>query len=246
MKKALIWIGTVIGAGAVLALVIGALENREMPRTITVNGECLTTVKKDKVAITLRVTTVAPTSAESMRLATAQVAEITKRLENKPVEMQTTQFNSYEKTEWNREEQKSVTLGIETTIAVEVSANDIEQIENVLNEFAGMPNVFSENLRMFTSPAVMKPVLEECLGVATQNARERANALASGDGKKAGKMLSVAYGRSINDSVYSTTNLMRGAKMAVMEAASAMDTGGTIVAKDTEVSVTVSAVFEIK
>lgn len=246
MKKALIWIGTVIGAGAVLALVIGALENREMPRTITVNGECLTTVKKDKVAITLRVTTVAPTSAESMRLATAQVAEITKRLENKPVEMQTTQFNSYEKTEWNREEQKSVTLGIETTIAVEVSANDIEQIENVLNEFAGMPNVFSENLRMFTSPAVMKPVLEECLGVATQNARERANALAGGDGKKAGKMLSVVYGRSINDSVYSTTNLMRGAKMAVMEAASAMDTGGTIVAKDTEVSVTVSAVFEIK
>ncbi len=246
MKKALIWIGTVIGAGAVLALVIGALENREMPRTITVNGECLTTVKKDKVAITLRVTTVAPTSAESMRLATAQVAEITKRLENQPVEMQTTQFNSYEKTEWNREEQKSVTLGIETTIAVEVSANDIEQIENVLNEFAGMPNVFSENLRMFTSPAVMKPVLEECLGVATQNARERANALAGGDGKKAGKMLSVAYGRSINDSVYSTTNLMRGAKMAVMEAASAMDTGGTIVAKDTEVSVTVSAVFEIK
>lgn len=246
MKKALIWIGTVIGAGAVLALVIGALENREMPRTITVNGECLTTVKKDKVAITLRVTTVAPTSAESMRLTTAQVAEITKRLENQPVEMQTTQFNSYEKTEWNREEQKSVTLGIETTIAVEVSANDIEQIENVLNEFAGMPNVFSENLRMFTSPAVMKPVLEECLGVATQNARERANALAGGDGKKAGKMLSVAYGRSINDSVYSTTNLMRGAKMAVMEAASAMDTGGTIVAKDTEVSVTVSAVFEIK
>ena len=54
MKKTLIWIGTVIGAGAVMALVFGAI-NRDRPvRTISVNGQCLTTVKKDKVAITLR------------------------------------------------------------------------------------------------------------------------------------------------------------------------------------------------
>ena len=97
MKKTFIWIGTVIGAAAVLSLAIGAVERTDMPRTISVNGECLTTAPKDKTAITLRVTTLAPTAVESVRNATAQAAEITEKLKSVPVEMQTTQFNSYEK-----------------------------------------------------------------------------------------------------------------------------------------------------
>ena len=243
MKKTFIWIGTVIGAAAVLSLAIGAVERTDMPRTISVNGECLTTAPKDKTAITLRVTTLAPTAVESVRNATAQAAEITEKLKSVPVEMQTTQFNSYEKTEWNRDEQKSVTLGIETTIAIEVSANSITSIENVLSMFAGMPNVFSENLRMYTSPEVLKPITEKCLGVAVENARVRANALANGDGKVAGKLISISYGTQTNDIAQPAYGLMRS-KMVTADAA--INTGGTIVAKDTDVSVSVSAVFEIK
>ena len=77
MKKTIIWIGTVIGVAAVLALVFGALERRTTPRTVTVNGECLTTAPRDKTAITLRVTTLAPTAVASMRAATTQMAQIT-------------------------------------------------------------------------------------------------------------------------------------------------------------------------
>ena len=182
MKKTIIWIGTVIGVAAVLALLFGALERRTTPRTVTVNGECLTTAPRDKTAITLRVTTLAPTAVASMRAATTQMAQITEYLKTQPVEMQTTQFNSYEKTEWNHDEQRSITLGIETTLAVEVSANSIDVIENILSQFAGTPNVFSENLRMYTSPQRLTPIMEECLSVAVENARTRAAALAAGDG----------------------------------------------------------------
>ena len=244
MKKTLIWIGTVIGAGAVLALIFGAIDREKTVRTISVNGECLTTVKKDKVAITLRVTTLAPTAVESMKRATEKVAEITKNLETLPVEMQTTQFNSYEKTEWNRELQKSETLGIETTIAVEVSANGMTTIENVLGQFAGQIDVYTENLRMYSSPDVTKEAQEKCLGVAVENARARAEALAAGDGKHAGRMLAVAYGTEMTDVAVPTYGLMR-TKMAVNEAV-AMDAGGTIVSKDAQMSVSVSATFEIK
>ncbi|MBP3398024.1 MAG: SIMPL domain-containing protein [Alphaproteobacteria bacterium] len=244
MKKTFVWMGTVIGTAAVLALVFGAIERRSEPRTIAVNGECMTTAPKDKTAITLRVTTLAPTTVDSMRAATTQVAEITSALKNMPVEMQTTQFNSYEKTEWNRDLQKSVTLGIETTIAVEVSAKSIEVIENVLTMFAGMPNVFSENLRMYTSPETLKPIMEECLGVAVENARERANALAAGDGRKAGKMLTVAYGTNTSNVTRPMANLMRVKATADTEAA--FSAGGTIVTTDTDVTVSVNAVFEIK
>ena len=243
MKKTIIWIGTVIGVAAVLALVFGALERRATPRTVAVTGECLTTAPRDKTAITLRVTTLAPTAVASMRSATTQMAEITEFLKTQPVEMQTTQFNSYEKTEWNRDEQKSITLGIETTVAVEVSADSIDVIENILSRFAGAPNVFSENLRMYTSPRVLTPIMEKCLSVAVENARTRADALVAGDGRHTGKLLSVSYGTTADDIVRPENGLMR----AKMVATSAMvDAGGTIVSRDTDVSVSVSAVFEIK
>ena len=233
---------TFIGICLVIFVSVMLLNHDDITRTITVSGECLTSAPRDKTAITLRVTTLADSAAQSMRNATTQMAEITEYLKSQPVEMQTTQFNSYEKTEWNRDEQKSVVLGIETTVAVEVSANNVTEIENVLNAFADKPNVFSENLRMYTSPEVLKPIMEKCLSVAVENARVRANALASGDNRRAGRLLSVSYGNA------NQSTPENGLLRTKMVTASAMaDTAtGTIISKDTDVSVSVSATFEIK
>ena len=233
---------TFVGIFLVVLISVVLLNRDDVTRTITVSGECLTSVPRDKTAITLRVTTLADNAAQSMRNATTQMAEITEYLKSQPVEMQTTQFNSYEKTEWNRDEQKSVVLGIETTVAVEVSANNVTEIENVLNAFADKPNVFSENLRMYTSPEVLKPIMEKCLSVAVENARVRANALASGDNRRAGRLLSVSYG---NTSPSTPENGLLRTKMVTAAAMSDTATG-TIISKDTDVSVSVSATFEIK
>ena len=242
MKRILTLFGICFVIFAATMLIFGMGNNSDTIRTITVNGECLTSAPRDKTAITLRVTTLADSAAQSMRAATTQMAEITEYLKSQPVEMQTTQFNSYEKTEWNRDEQKSVVLGIETTVAVEVSANNVTEIENVLNAFADKPNVFSENLRMYTSPEVLKPIMEKCLSVAVENARVRANALASGDNRRAGRLLSVSYGNA------NQSTPENGLLRTKMVTASAMaDTAtGTIISKDTDVSVSVSATFEIK
>ena len=242
-KKLIFGAAFIIVAGALLAF--GGSAKNEIPRTIVVGGECLTTAPKDRTAITLRVTALDKSAAASMKQASAQMAEITAYLKTQDVKMQTTQFDSYEKTEWDRTAQKSVSLGIETNIAVEVSADSIDKIEQILTRFAGVQNVYSENLRMFTSSEAMKPVLEECLGAAVENARARANALAAGDGKRAGKMLSVEYGASSSNIARPTANFLRSAKMAVAADAVAY-TGGGIVAQDTQVTVNVSAVFEIR
>lgn len=246
MKKALIWTGSVIGVGAVLALLFGWIDRPDAPRVISVDGQCLATAPKDRTAITLRVTTLDKSAATSMKMATAKIAEITNFLKNQDVQMQTTEFNSYERSEWNRELEKSVVLGTETTIAVEVSATSIETIEKILTQFAGQTDVYSENLRMYTSAEAMKPVLEDCLATAVENARERANALAAGDGRTAGKMLSVSYNAGTSSIQPRASNfLTASAKMAVADA-EAFSAAGSIVAKDTEVSVNVSATFEIK
>ena len=246
MKKALIWTGSVIGVGAVLALLFGWIDRPDAPRVISVDGQCLATAPKDRTAITLRVTTLDKSAATSMKMATAKIAEITNFLKTQDVQMQTTEFNSYERSEWNRELEKSVVLGTETTIAVEVSATGIETIEKILTQFAGQTDVYSENLRMYTSAEAMKPVLEDCLATAVENARERANALAVGDGRTAGKMLSVSYNAGTSSIQPRASNfLTASAKMAVADA-EAFSAAGSIVAKDTEVSVNVSATFEIK
>ena len=247
MKNALIWTGSAIGVGAVLALLFGWVDKPDTPRVISVNGECLTTAPKDRTAITLRVTTLDKSAATSMKMATDKINEITKFLKTQDVQMQTTEFNSYERSEWNRELEKSVVLGTETTIAVEVSADNIETIEKILTQFAGQEDVYSENLRMYTSAETMKPILESCLSAAVENARERADALAAGDGRSAGKMLSVSYNVGGTSTIQPrASNFLTASTKMVAADAAAFSAAGSIVAKDTEVSVSVSASFEIK
>ena len=243
MKKTLALTAGIIGAAAILDVIFGILDKPTEIRKINVSGECLTSVPKDRTAITLRVTTLDKNAAKSMKMATDKMAEITDYLKTIDVKMQTTEFNSYEKTEWNHELQKSVGLGIETRIAVEVSAENPEIIEGLLNKFAGQEDVYTENLRMFTSSETLKPALDKCLSIALDDARARANALVVGDKLKAGKLLSVSYENvSYNERPVANYRLM-GAKMAATES---FDTSGSIVGKDTEITVSVSATFEIK
>ena len=244
MKQTFVWIGSVIGAGAVMALVFGAMQKPAEIRTISVSGECLTSAPKDRTAITLRVTTVNKNAATSMKMATAKMAEITAFLKTQDVKMQTTEFSSYEKSEWNNALHRSEKLGIETRISVEISAENMDKIENILNKFAGDENVYTENLRMFTSSETLKPIMEKCLGVALSNARARADALVAPDNQRAGKLLSVSYGNVSNiERPYANYRLMSAKSMAVEES---FDTGGSFVSKDTEITVSISAVFEIK
>ena len=73
MNKKLVWGVGIVAVVAVLA-VWSAKSRNTQPRTISVNGECLTTAPKDRTAITLRVTTLDKSAAESMKQATANRA----------------------------------------------------------------------------------------------------------------------------------------------------------------------------
>lgn len=237
-------LGWAVAAVCVLVLGWVAIDRFAEPRTISVDGECLTSVPKDRTAITLRVSVTDKSAATSMKIASAKVAEMNAFLKTLDVKVQTSEFNSYEKSEWNHTKQKSEFVGIETTIALDVSAGDIDTIEKVLNKFAGAEDVFVTNLRMFTSAETMKPVLESCLGTAVENARDRANGLAAGVGKRAGKLLAVSY-TSGGTYTAPTANFRLAKEMMTMDAGAGY-AGGTITGKDTDVSVHVSAIFEIK
>lgn len=238
----------VIAACAACALVLGrwAIDSFAPPRTITVGGECLTSAPKDRTAITLRVRVVDKSAAKSMKIASAKASEINEYLKTLDVKVQTSEFNSYEKTEWNHITQQSEEIGIETVIALDVSASNIDTIEKVLTQFAGASDVYVTNLRMFTSAETLRPIMESCLGAALENARTRANALAAGDGRQAGRLLAVAYGANDSSNVYPTANFRMAKTEMVAATADAGYAGGVLTGKDTEVSVNVSATFEIR
>ncbi len=146
----------------------------------------------------------------------------------------------------NHVTQKSENLGIETRMAVEVSSSSPDIIENILNKFAGQPDIYTENLRMFTSSETLKPIMEKCLGVALENARNRADILAKADNQRVGKVLSVSYGNiSYNERPFSNYRVM-AAKSTAMDMGEEVYAGGGLVSKDTEITVTVSATFEIR
>jgi len=239
-------IGIIACALCVLALGWGAVNRLAEPRTISVGGECLTSAPKDRTAITIRVSVTDKSAAKSMKVASTKVAAINEYLKTLDVKVQTSEFNSYEKHEWNEATHKSELVGIETTIALDVSASSVDIIEKVLTEFAGQPDVFVTNLRMFTSNETLKPILESCLGDAVENARERAGALAAGAGRRVGKLLAVSYGSGGGYSVGPAANFRLAKAEMVMATADSGYAGGAITGKDTEVSVNVSAIFEIR
>lgn len=239
-------IGIIACALCVLALGWGAVNRLAEPRTISVGGECLTSAPKDRTAITIRVSVTDKSAAKSMKTASSKVATINEYLKTLDVKVQTSEFNSYEKNEWNPTTHKSDFVGIETTIALDVSASNIDTIEKVLTQFAGQPDVFVTNLRMFTSAETLKPILESCLGTAVENARSRADALAAGAGRRVGKLLAVSYGSGGGYSVSPAANFRLAKAEMVMATADSGYAGGAITSKDTEVSVNVSAIFEIR
>ncbi len=243
MKKAIIWTISVIAAAAILALAFNYFSDRGPVKTISVSGECIATVQKDKTAITIEVKTLDSNPATSMKIASAKMAEITAFLKTLDVDMQTTRFDSYEKTEWDDAARKSVPLGTETSIAVEVSADSMENIEVVLARFAGQTDVYTNNLRMFTSSEKMKPAMESCLAEAVDNARSRANAIASADNKSVGKLISANYGKNNSGNHYESSPMLMRGKAAQ---SSNFDMAGGFVSTDTEISVNVGAVFEIR
>ncbi len=237
-----------IAALTLCVLVLGrwAIDGLATPRTITVGGDCLTSAPKDRTAITLRIRVLDKSAANSMKIASTKAAAINEYLKTLDVKVQTSEFNSYEKTEWNHVTQKSEDLGIETVIALDVSATNIDTIEKVLTQFAGQPDVFVTNLRMFTATETLQPIMESCLGTAVENARVRADALAAGVGKRAGRLLAVSYGVGDSYDMRPTANFrMAKAEMAPMSADTGY-AGGALTGKDTEVSVHVSAIFEIR
>ncbi|NMA32782.1 MAG: SIMPL domain-containing protein [Alphaproteobacteria bacterium] len=236
-KKSIPWIILFCILIGVIIFQWTSISNNNPSKIISVAGECNGYVQKDKTAVTLRIQTLAGTGAESMALARNSyniVVAMMEQFDN--IDKQTIRWESFEKTEWKNNTQE--TIGIQTIISIDISSKNIKDIEDILKYAEKIPNVFPENLRMFTSNEKMKPALDACINDAVKNARAKAEIIAKSEGVNLGEMISAEYGATYNN------NISRPLMIKTLSVESLSDAG--LLSTDSEFSLTINVSFVLK
>jgi len=238
---------TIILAVAIISGVKLWISEGDPKRSISVKGECITKVEKDRTSITLRVTVLdrnASASLHRAQIAYAGISEYAGRLKtaDPTIELQTTRFDSAEKNKWNHAGQEEIFLGYETNIELSVSSENRGTIEDLLSHFANSENVFPGKLAMYSSIKKMGPAIEGCIKDAVKNAREKADIIARAGGTRVGRMISADFNRTAGGNNGIPTARYSMARVEMIE-----DGGGIeLFSSDTEVSITINAVFGLR
>ncbi|MDR1071865.1 MAG: SIMPL domain-containing protein [Rickettsiales bacterium] len=232
-----------IGFAAAIGLVVladYALGWGRLSRHVSATGVCNAKVARDKFAITLHIASLDKGASASLRKAQAAADGIVRgirKIDDKTLEIQTTNISSYEKTKW--ENNTSVLLGVESSIDLEVSTGDRETINAVLDlpEAKGA-GVMPRNMRNFSSREVLADATEKCLEAALLDARDKAATIAAADGEKLGRLISAQFG---------ATRAHEDVRpVLLMKAAPASESADYIQSADGDLSITVGAAFGIK
>jgi len=235
-----------VGMPVILALLIifgGTYVLLGHTRTVSATGVCVAKIPRDKFSITLQIQTLDRNAAVSLRAAQAAADDVARRIrtiEDSTLEIQTTNLFSFEKTEWRNN--SAIPLGIQSQIDLEVTSSNRETINAVLEIAKNVPNaqIFPQNMRNFSSREVTDKATEDCLQTAIQDARDKAFALASGDGERLGRLVSAQFG---------TAQPPHGIMPRVMAMRADMGGGGGgefLQSAEGDLSIRVEATFRIK
>jgi uncharacterized protein YggE len=209
-------------------------------RVISATGVCDAKVQKDKFSITLQIKTLDKNAAASLR-AVQNVGDVVARqikaIQDETLEIQTTNLYSYEKTEWKNN--TSVLLGIESEIDLEITTGSRGTINAVLDIAQSVrgAEAFPKNMKNFSSREVIAAAAGECLHTAIADARNKAAAIAAGDGEKLGRLLSAQFGSAASADVRPL--MLKAASMASADAEYIQSAEG-------DLSIRVDAAFKIR
>jgi hypothetical protein len=244
---------TIIAIVAVLLIALAACEIRvvqpppgQQPHqnAINVQGETQFEVAPDLSKIRFRLETRSLTAQDAQvrnrQMQDSVLAALTNAGARKS-DIETTDYRVERWTEWDYEMQRQIEKGYLVTNAFVVSTTDLEKVGNLLDAGiqAGANNV--ESISFELSDAKQREVKTEALRKATQNARDKAEALADGAGVRLGKVL------SLNENSYYVQPFYRGdVMMAKAEMGGAPEVPPTAVSpQSVQVSAQVSVSYEI-
>jgi uncharacterized protein YggE len=218
---------------------------------VSVTGECLRKVAKDRTAIVLEVKNLKPDSSAAVRASTATYNRISAyvagvQAKNPDVEIETTRMDTYDKTEWNQALKKNVKLGVESVIGLEVSVASRDLIGEILAEVSKDKDVYTNGLRAYASKELLKEEQGACLAEAVRDARARAESLAAANGQKIGPMVSVSSYQTVSGGAQPVMYKARAANIMMADSVAESMPAPAIFAGNVDLSVTVNANFKLK
>jgi len=241
MKRSILMITAIL---LVLVLVInGCNQNSNIEReTISATGTAKVNVLPDEVSVHMAIETSANTAKESEQ----ENARISERVRNElfvvgipASEVQTSNFNVYPEYDYSSEGRKLI--GYKTTNSLIIKTFQLIKIGDIIDAGikGGATNIY--NIQYELSEGKKADSKKEALEKASKDAKEKAEAIASGLGVKLGKIVSV----SSQDYYYEPRIAYAGARDAtLMEAKAQVDT--IIIPTELDTTATVVVAFEIE
>ena len=233
---------------SIVALVIAGIFKYEEPKTINVSGEFSKKIQKDRISVVLNIKNLDKNSSVAIQKSNKTYNEISSYIEelkkSEPLlEIQTTEYTTYEKQEWNQNLKKNIKLGVESLIALEITTQNSESIKNILDKISKFNDIYLTGFNTFVSKETLQKEQAEGLTLAVKNAKEKATYIAKGNNQKIGKMVAV---NAFNDISNYAPRAMYKSVSASAESVYASDMAPIIYTGSADVSVKVNAVFELK
>ena len=210
--------------------------------TISVGGTSQFKVAPDEATVFLRVETNGTTAKEAQDKNSVAMSAIQAALKRAGVEksdMETTGYSLYPNTYWDYKQNRQVEMGFKVSHSLKIKTSELERVGEFIKVGvdAGATNVDSISFEL--SDAQTKDAKNEALRQAVQDAKSKADALASGIDKSLGKVVSV----SINE--YNVYPMYRGGMEAMAVKSDMGAPAPQILPGDVDVSANVQVVFEI-
>jgi uncharacterized protein len=229
---------------ALVIFVLGIMLIDKLPdsnnRTITGQGSSSINAEADEVSVLIRVETL----KENAELSKSENSKISDNiligiygLGISKDDVETSQYNIYEEFDYNEKGRKS--LGFKTINALKIKLKDFNKVGKVIDAAVSNGATGIDSINFELSEEKQKEIKKEALKRASEDARSKAEAVASGLGVRLGEIVSV----SADSYDYRPYPMFEGAMGAnvleeKMEAA--------ILPRDLEVSASVSVAFEVK
>jgi uncharacterized protein YggE len=212
---------------------------------ISVTGECLKKVARDRAAVTISSSMVAPTAKESSKKATEAHEAIkadVRALKHANLTVGTAGYSVDQECNYSGKISGRVCEGYRTTISTRFETPNFVDLEDIIGIASkrGAENV--SRLEAFVSPEALKNERESCLEIATKDAHAKAEKIAAGAGVQLGKLISVAEGTNEQTQPF----MARGAMAMSAHESIADKSGPTIEAEPLDLRVSVNAVYAIQ
>ncbi len=187
---------------AILLIALTACETKvimqepgQQQNAISVQGSSEFDVAPDLAKVRFRIETLSPTAQDAQlrnREIGASVKAALLKAGVRENELETTDYRIEKVQEWDPQYDKMIDKGYRTSNAFVVTTKDLEKVGPLLDVGvqAGANNVDSISFEL--SDGKQKEVKTEALQKATKNARDKAEALASGADVRIGKVLSLS------------------------------------------------------